>query len=82
MFPGASSIEGGVLIHLDFLDSIVLEEDRKTVRVGAGKRWGAVYEFLDPLGLTVVGGRAAGVGVGGFLLGGTSSVLLSDVWKS
>lgn len=32
-----------------------------------------VYQALEPHGVTVVGGRAAGVGVAGFLTGGGNS---------
>ncbi|KAL7948253.1 hypothetical protein V8C42DRAFT_362863 [Trichoderma barbatum] len=35
-----------------------------------GNRWVNVFSFLDGTGLTVIGGRVAGVGVGGFTLGG------------
>jgi FAD/FMN-containing dehydrogenase len=35
-----------------------------------GNTWDAVYSKLDELNLTVTGGRAAGVGVGGLSLGG------------
>jgi FAD/FMN-containing dehydrogenase len=49
---------------------VEVSEDRGTTRVGTGLRWGEVYEALEPQGLTVVGGRDSGVGVGGFLLGG------------
>lgn len=41
-----------------------------TVAVGVGASWGAVYTYLDQLHLSVSGGRAAGVGVGGLTLGG------------
>jgi hypothetical protein len=34
-----------------------------------------VYAALDPYGANVVGGRATGVGVGGFILGGGYSWL-------
>ncbi|KAI2619119.1 FAD-binding domain-containing protein [Hypomontagnella submonticulosa] len=36
----------------------------------AGSRWYEVYESLEPHSVTVAGGRAPTVGVGGFLLGG------------
>lgn len=38
--------------------------------VQPGARWGAVYEALDPYGVTAAGGRADVVGVGGFITGG------------
>ena len=47
-----------------------LSADRTTTRVGPGNNWGDVYEVLDPLGVSVVGGRESGVGVGGLTLGG------------
>lgn len=38
--------------------------------VGPGATWDLVYGKLDPLGLSVAGGRVSGVGVGGLTLGG------------
>lgn len=48
-----------------------------TVDVGAGQIWDDVYGVLDPLNITVPGGRITTVGVGGYTLGGgkTSSGL-------
>ncbi|KAF3031992.1 hypothetical protein E8E11_002612, partial [Didymella keratinophila] len=37
---------------------------------GPGNRWHDVYSYLEPYRLTVIGGRAATVGVGGLTLGG------------
>jgi hypothetical protein len=42
--------------------------------VGPGANWGRAYEVLDPLNISVVGGRSAEVGVGGFILGGKFQV--------
>lgn len=69
-WPGESSINGGVLIDLAKMKQIKLSKDRSTVAIGPGNRWVDVGFALEPLGMTVVGGRAADVGVGGFLLGG------------
>ncbi|KAK0616093.1 putative oxidoreductase [Bombardia bombarda] len=69
-WAGASSIAEGVTIDLRSLNDIDVSADRKTVSIGAGASWDAVYAKLDPLGLCVAGGRAAGVGVGGLVLGG------------
>lgn len=74
-WAGASNIAGGVTLDLRRLDSIDLSEDGKTVRVGSGATWDAVYRKLDPLGRSVAGGRVAGVGVGGLTLGGGISHL-------
>ncbi|KAM5346109.1 hypothetical protein ACJ41O_009114 [Fusarium nematophilum] len=72
---GESSIQDGVTIDLKNLNHIRPSEDRTNVDIGPGNRWLDVYSTLDPLGLTVVGGRAGGVGVGGFILGGGISFL-------
>lgn len=41
--------------------------------VQPGGRWSDVYEALAPHGVTVTGGRAGSVGVGGFVTGGGNS---------
>ena len=74
MFAGASNAGGGITIDLQYLDMRELSEDKQTAFVGSGNRWGAVYKWLDPMDLTVIGGRENRVGVGGFLLGGESGL--------
>ena len=46
------------------------DTEAQTADIGAGLRWDAVYELLNPQGVTVLGGRTSGVGVAGFILGG------------
>lgn len=69
-FRGGSNANGGVTLDLLRMDGVVVSDDRQTVAVGPGARWIRVAEVLDPLGLAVVGGRVADVGVSGLLLGG------------
>ncbi|KAL3423770.1 FAD binding domain-containing protein [Phlyctema vagabunda] len=69
-FPGGSSIENGILINLANLNTVSLSADRTTASLGPGNKWYDVYKTLDPLGVSVIGGREAGVGVGGLTLGG------------
>ncbi|PQE22132.1 oxidoreductase FAD-binding protein [Rutstroemia sp. NJR-2017a BBW] len=69
-WAGASNIEGGIDIDLRALNTIDLSPNHSTVSVGVGASWDMVYAKLDPLGLSVNGGRAASVGVGGLTLGG------------
>jgi FAD/FMN-containing dehydrogenase len=70
-FAGAANIQGGVTIDLTALDSIVLDQGvPPAVSVGVGATWGDVYSHLDTVNLSVAGGRAAGVGVGGLTIGG------------
>ncbi|KAI9373536.1 putative oxidoreductase [Aspergillus egyptiacus] len=72
---GGPNINDGVTIDLSALDSISLSGDGSTLSIGPGASWGNVYAFLDPLGLSVAGGRVAPVGVGGLTLGGGMSYL-------
>ncbi|KAI1120718.1 hypothetical protein F5Y10DRAFT_289356 [Nemania abortiva] len=69
-WAGASNIAGGVVIDIRALNSVDVHSDTSTVSVGAGAAWDDVYVKLDPIGLSVNGGRAAEVGVGGLTLGG------------
>lgn len=64
MFVGASNAKDGITLDLRYLNGLSLSEERETVFVGTGNRWGMVYEYLDPLNLTVVGGRDMTVSVG------------------
>lgn len=69
-FANANSAPGGITIDLRGLNRVGLNGDGTILSVGAGATWDAVYGKLDPLGLSVAGGRVAGVGVGGLTLGG------------
>lgn len=69
-FKGASNIDGGVTVDLRAINQIDLNDDRSLASIGTGATWDAVYDTLDPLELSINGGRAAGVGVGGLTLGG------------
>lgn len=69
-FAGGSTVKDGILINLGRLDDVILSRDRRTASVGPGQTWYDVYSRLDPLGVSVVGGREAGVGVSGLTLGG------------
>ncbi|ROV92195.1 hypothetical protein VMCG_09279 [Cytospora schulzeri] len=69
--PGFSSItEPGILIDLSRLDEISVSDDKESVSIGPGQRWGNVYDELDQYGVSVIGGRIPHVGVGGLMLGG------------
>ena len=65
-----SSVAGGPLINLKGLKEVNYDPESGTVQVGAGNRWSAVVEALQPYNVTVVGGRIGHVGVGGYLVGG------------
>ncbi|KAE8414666.1 hypothetical protein BDV36DRAFT_311694 [Aspergillus pseudocaelatus] len=69
-FTGASNIANGITLDLRGLNRITVSPDHTTASIGVGATWGDVYSHLDPLGLSVAGGRAAQVGVGGLTTGG------------
>jgi FAD/FMN-containing dehydrogenase len=69
-FSGASNIQGGLSIDLGALDSITLNKDQTVVSAGAGNVWVNVYDYLEPYGLSVIGGRVSTIGLGGLTTGG------------
>jgi hypothetical protein len=101
---GMSNVEGGVTIDLKLLNQVEYlgpqdwdgtpsgkgqdSWEGHVTRVGPGNRWSRVYEVLEKHNVSVVGGRASTVGVGGFVLGGMlaihdadGSVQLYDRWE-
>ncbi|KAH9174871.1 FAD-binding domain-containing protein [Lactarius sanguifluus] len=60
----------GVQISLARFNTFNVNTQAQTVELGTGLTWGDIYERLDPYGVTVIGGRHPGVGVGGLTLGG------------
>ncbi|KAF5367917.1 hypothetical protein D9758_004373 [Tetrapyrgos nigripes] len=54
----------GVMISLVKFDQITANDPSTTVTLGPAATWDQVYAKLEPLNLTVVGGRIPGVGVG------------------
>ncbi|HET6298311.1 MAG TPA: FAD-binding oxidoreductase [Kribbella sp.] len=68
---GASgNVDGLILVRTKRLDSVEVDPDRRSVRVGAGSNWGRVLEEAGKHGLTGLAGSAPGVSVAGFSLGG------------
>ncbi|KAF3045592.1 hypothetical protein E8E12_010349 [Didymella heteroderae] len=60
----------GVLISSTNLNALKLSKDGETMSVGPGPRWGDVFNYLEFINKTVIGGRLAPVGIPGLLLGG------------
>lgn len=68
---GANNAHNGVTIDFNaYMKQVEIDEVNSVVRVQPGAKWGEVYEFLEPHGWMVVGGRFSDIGVGGLLLGG------------
>ncbi|KAI0805368.1 hypothetical protein GGR55DRAFT_292507 [Xylaria sp. FL0064] len=64
---GFSNIDSAVTLDLALLNRVQVLRDNSTVSVGTGASWGDVYSVLDARNLSLHGGRASGVGAGGFL---------------
>lgn len=72
-FAGANNIAEGATIDLGNMNSTTYHPENSTASIQPGSCWLQVYQTLDPLGVTVPGGRAGTVGVAGLILGGGNS---------
>lgn len=74
--PGCSNInKPGITLDLRFLTGIELKDG--VVSLGAGERWGPIYEKLTEENLGVTGSRSALGGIGGLALSGGLSFFSS-----
>jgi FAD/FMN-containing dehydrogenase len=69
-FFGRSLISEGILIDMRAMDSIVIEPDRASARVGGGVIAGRLQEMLDSYGLFTPTGQAKSVGYVSWACGG------------
>ncbi len=67
---GTGSIDDGMMINLSRMDSVRVDRQAGTVRVGGGATWGAVDREAQAFGLATPGGIVADTGVAGLTLGG------------
>ncbi|KFY98579.1 hypothetical protein V500_01599 [Pseudogymnoascus sp. VKM F-4518 (FW-2643)] len=74
-FPDDSVSVGGVTIDLGLMNTTVVSDDHTSASIGGGALTRQVFAALDPYGLASVAGRVGQVGMGGFALGGGTSVL-------
>ena len=66
----------GFVIHLREMNQVIIDNTSKVVHIGAGARWGDVYNKTGS-SYDVVGGFCPTVGVSGYTLGGGHSLLAS-----
>jgi FAD/FMN-containing dehydrogenase len=62
--------DGGLLLKTGAMAGVVVDPDRRVVRVGAGARWCQVLQAAAPFGLAPTCGSSPDVGVVGYTLGG------------
>jgi FAD/FMN-containing dehydrogenase len=73
----------GVLFSSSGFKRLEMAADGESVHVGPSNHWSDVYEFLEPHGKVVVGGRLRVVGVPGFVMGGGASFFSAEYgWAS
>lgn len=63
-------ITTGVLIQTSRINHVTIDPGSRTAIIGAGVRWGAVYEAAAEHGLAPITGSSPGVGAVGLILGG------------
>lgn len=64
-----------LLVATGGLDEVTIDPHRRTARIGAGARWGAVLAATAAHGLAPLSGSAHGVGVAGYLVNGGVALL-------
>ncbi|KAI1190764.1 hypothetical protein F5B17DRAFT_437981 [Nemania serpens] len=85
-FQGRSQAPGALSIWVHHMQSLKIHKafqpaackftiDTPAVTVGGGSQLGAIYEELDKINQTIVGGNSKSVSVGGYLTGGGHSIL-------
>ncbi|MER7764549.1 FAD-binding protein [Streptomyces sp. NPDC097619] len=70
----ARPMDRDLLLHLEPAGPVDIDPARRTARVPAGTRWGAVVEAAAPYGLAAAHGSSGTVGAVGYLLNGGLSM--------
>lgn len=72
---GKSLVDDGLVIDMQAINSVTVNADAGTVKVGGGATMSQLDRGTQPFNLMTTGGRVSTTGVGGFILGGGSGWL-------
>jgi hypothetical protein len=68
--PGFGTNDGGIVIDLSQLQTVVVDTDASTARAGGGCTWAVFNEATNAHGLATTGGIIGSTGIAGLTLGG------------
>ncbi|KAK9415978.1 hypothetical protein SUNI508_09938 [Seiridium unicorne] len=69
-FNGSNGVEHGITVDFGYLNATTYDEETQIASIQPGSNWGDAFTTLEAYNVTVAGGRASVVGVGGFATGG------------
>lgn len=69
-WAGSANIDNGVTIVLSAMNTVSINPSHIIISAGPGNRWIDVYSHLNPVGLSIPGGRISDIGVTGLTMGG------------
>jgi FAD/FMN-containing dehydrogenase len=72
---GLSLNDGGLVVDMRAMKSVMIDRDRRRVLAGAGLTWGELDRATQEHGLATTGGRVSTTGIVGFTIGGGSGWL-------
>jgi len=67
---GYAVCDDGIVIDMSPMHAVRVDQENRTVSVGAGARWAEVDEATQPFGLATPGGEVSETGIAGLTLGG------------
>ncbi|KAJ4263546.1 hypothetical protein NW762_006365 [Fusarium torreyae] len=79
---GFANIDDGFLLSMNVITDLEYNSKSQTLTSGFGNRWLDIYDYLQPLGRVVVGGRAPTVGLALATGGGLSHLSNLYGWAS